>query len=151
MGHSRWKWMTGLGLALGLAAAGAAAQRQPAASECPQPRFTGKAPDEYYERKNPLPPGTDLAAAERIFLGSGGKIACASCHGEKGDGRGELSGMFDPRPRNFTCAQTVNGIPDGHLFWIIRFGSPGASMPPHPKLSDEQVWQLVMYLRRLAR
>src|SRR6185436_2890971 len=93
------------------------------AAECPQPRYTGKAPDEYYERKNPLPPGTDLRAARRTYLGDGDSIACAACHGEKGDGRGRMAAMFDPRPRNFACAQTVNGVPDGQLFWIIRFGA----------------------------
>ncbi|MNC88750.1 hypothetical protein D3C83_46000 [compost metagenome] len=62
-----------------------------------------------------------------------------------------MSHMFDPRPRNFQCAATVNGIPDGQLFWIIRYGSPGTSMPPHPKLGDEQVWKVVAHLRRLAR
>lgn len=124
----------------------------PPPEECPQPRFTGKAPDEYLARKNPLDASTDLAAAERAFLkGVPGAAACADCHGEKGDGRGKLAGLFEPRPRNFRCAQTVAGIPDGQLFWIIRYGSPGASMPPHPKLTDEQVWSLVLYLRRLAR
>lgn len=124
----------------------------PPAAECPQPRFTGKAPDEYYNRTSPLAPGTqDGAAAKRIFMGRGNSISCATCHGEKGDGRGEMSDQFNPRPRNFTCAQTVDGVPDGQLFWIIRFGSPGTSMPPHGELSDEQVWQLVAYLRHLAK
>jgi len=62
-----------------------------------------------------------------------------------------MSDQFEPRPRNFACAQTVNGIPDGQLFWIIRFGSPGTAMPPHPHFSDGQVWQLALYLRTLAR
>lgn len=136
-------------LAFALAAGSALAQ--PPTSECPQPRFTGKAPDEYLARTNPLPPGTDLAEAERIFRGGARGVSCATCHGAKGDGRGEMATMFDPRPRNFQCAQTVTGIPDGQLFWIIRFGSPGTSMPPHPNLTDEQVWKLVLYLHRLAR
>jgi mono/diheme cytochrome c family protein len=127
------------------------AQRMPVARECPQPRFTSKAPDEYYQRENPLPPDTGLRAARQIFLGDGKKIACASCHGEKGDGRGPMSEMFEPRPRNFACSKTVNDIPDGQLFWIIRFGSPGTPMPPHPELDNEQVWQLVLYLRTLAK
>jgi mono/diheme cytochrome c family protein len=134
-----------------LAVAGASAQQALSKSECPQPRFTGSAPAEYLSRQSPLPPASDLSEARKLFLGDGDRISCAKCHGEKGDGRGPMSAMFDPHPRNFACAETVNGIPDGQLFWIIRFGSPGTSMPPHPKLTDEQVWKLVAYLRQLAR
>jgi len=73
------------------------------------------------------------------------------CHGIKGDGKGALAAQFDPRPRNFACAQTVNGIPDGQLFWIVRNGSPGTSMPDFKRLSDEQIWMIVHYLRQLAK
>jgi mono/diheme cytochrome c family protein len=44
----------------------------------------------------------------------------------------------------------VNGIPDGQLFWIIRHGSPDTAMPPSRNLNDQQVWQLVAYIRQLA-
>jgi mono/diheme cytochrome c family protein len=136
-------------LAVTLAAASAAAALDKA--QCPQPRFTGKAPAEYYERANPLPATADVDPVRRIYLGDSRRAACASCHGAKGDGRGELAELFEPPPRNFACAQTASGIPDGQLFWIIRFGSPGTSMPAHPNLSDDQVWRLVLYLRKLAR
>ena len=120
--------------------------------ECPQPRFTGKAPDEYYQRANPLPATeANLAAGEAIYRGEPRRISCASCHGARGDGKGPMAGQFDPPPRNFTCAQTIKGVPDGQLFWIVRFGSPETSMPPHRKLTDEQIWQVVLHLRRLAR
>ena len=123
-----------------------------APAECPQPRFTGKAPDEFYSRVNPLTAATtNTKAAEPIFQGNAGPANCMICHGKKGDGRGTLSSQYDPPPRNFACAMTINGVPDGQLFWIIRFGSPGTAMPPHPALSDEQVWQLVLYLRQLAK
>lgn len=121
-----------------------------APAECPQPRFTGKAPDEYYKRINPLIAGS-TRPGELIFQGDVGSANCALCHGKKGDGRGPLSGQYDPPPRNFACAQTINGVPDGQLFWIIRFGSPGSAMPPHSSLKDEEVWQLVLYLRQLAK
>jgi mono/diheme cytochrome c family protein len=138
-------------LAAGLAAASASAQQRLEKSDCPQPRFTGSAPTEYLKQQNPLPQGADLSEARKIFMCDGDRLSCAKCHGEKGDGRGPMSAMFDPPPRNFACAQTVNGIPDGQIFWIVRFGSPGTSMPPHPKLTDEQIWKLVAYLRQLAR
>ncbi len=145
--------MTRLAACLGLAVAacpGAPLAQPP--GECPQPRFTGKAPDEYWNRPNPLQPTeANLAAGEAVYLGDGRRISCASCHGKAGDGKGQLASQFDPPPRNFACAQTIRGIPDGHLFWIVRFGSPDTSMPPHTRLTDEQVWQVVLYLRRLAR
>ena len=123
-----------------------------APAECPQPRFTGKAPDEYYTRVNPLAStNVNPNTAEPIFQGEAGTANCAICHGKKGDGRGVLASQYDPPPRNFSCAKTINGVPDGQLFWIIRFGSPGTAMPAHPALKDEQIWQIVLYLRQLAK
>jgi mono/diheme cytochrome c family protein len=139
--------LTGLA-AVGILALGAHAAP---AADCPQPRFTGKAPEADYALRNPLGADTGLDEARRLYLGDGSKVSCATCHGVKGDGRGEMADLFDPLPRNFRCAQTVNGIPDGQLFWIIRYGSPGSSMPPHPALSDRQLWTIVNYLRQLAR
>ena len=133
-------------LALGAAAA------EPPRAQCPQPRFTGKAPAEFYDRPSPLAADAETRAAEREYR-KGGRhpVSCAECHGEKGDGVGPMADQFDPPPRNFRCRQTVNGIPDGHLFWIIRHGSPGTAMPPHAKFSDAEVWEMVLYLRKLAR
>jgi hypothetical protein len=139
-----------VGLVLGLVWAGSAAQELPPPGECPQPRFTGRAPEDHYYLSNPLQPTKqNLKSGEQWYRA--GRVSCATCHGIKGDGKGLLSGQFVPRPRNFACAQTVRGIPDGQLFWIARFGSPGTSMPPHPEFNDEQLWQLVLYLRQLAR
>jgi mono/diheme cytochrome c family protein len=131
---------------------GAIAQSGPPPGECPQPRFTGKAPDEYYVRKNPVSANAEgNAAAEKIFRGADGAASCAACHGRKGDGKGKLADQFTPRPRNFACSKTIEGVPDGQLFWIVRFGSPDTAMPPHPQLSDTEVWQVVNYLRTLAK
>ncbi len=139
-------------LMFSIVAATALAQGSPAVGECPQPRFTGKAPAEYYERTNPLPSTPqNLKAGEQLFLGTTDSESCSICHGRKGDGKGVLAKQYDPPPRNFACAKTVSGVPDGQLFWIIRFGSPDTSMPSHAKFKDEQVWQLVLHLRQLAK
>ena len=125
---------------------------EPAIGECPQPRFTDRAPPDYLAKTDPLPSTAEkIRAGEFIYLGNTDSASCMLCHGKRGDGKGVLAGQFEPRPRNFTCAQTINGVADGQLFWIIRFGSPGTAMPPHAKLSDEQTWQVIQYLRRLAR
>ena len=121
---------------------------------CPQPRFTGEAPAEYLLMENPVTASRSaLGAGKRLYLGKekGTGPGCAVCHGNKGDGRGPLASGSDPAPRDFTCERTVNGIPDGQLFWIIRYGSPNTSMPAHPQFDDQQIWQLIHHLRRLAR
>lgn len=120
--------------------------------QCPQPRFTGSAPDEFLQMNNPVPLNRAvLGEGKRLYLGKVEGRGCAICHGSKGDGRGPLADSFDPPPRNFTCARTINGIADGQLFWIVRYGSPDTSMPAHPQLRDTQIWQLVHYLRHLAK
>ena len=130
----------------------AAESRVPPIGECPQPRFTGRAPAEYLARTSPVANSPEtLAAGERLYNGQSKSVPCAICHGKQGDGKGPLASQYEPRPRNFACKETVNGIPDGQLFWIIRYGSPDTAMPPSNALSDEQVWQLVNYLRHLAK
>jgi mono/diheme cytochrome c family protein len=73
------------------------------------------------------------------------------CHGEQGDGKGLMGAALMPPPRNFTCGEMMKDIPDGQLFWIIKNGSLGTGMMAFPGLPDEQVWQLVQYIRSLAK
>ena len=123
-----------------------------ATSQCPQPRFTGAAPAECHERKNLVTPDTrEIAAGATLYASTARGAACGACHGVKGDGRGKLSSMFTPPPRDFTCARTINDVSDGQLFWIIRFGSPGTAMSAHPHLEDEDIRRLVIFLRQLSR
>jgi len=119
-------------------------------ADCPQPRYTGRAPGELYSRVNPLAPSDANRNAGRKLYHRLADPACSVCHGEKGEGNGQLADQFDPRPRNFACAATIDGIPDGQLHWIIQNGSPGTAMPPFGYLSDEEIWQLVVYLRKLS-
>lgn len=132
-----------------------AADNYPPPGECPQPRFTGQAPPDIYALSNPLPANAEtVAAGQRLYRSRPGQVGCVTCHGEKGDGKGVLAQQFSPPPRNFACAQTVKGIPDGQLFWIVRNGSPGTAMSPASafgKFSDDNVWQLVAYLRTFQR
>ncbi|MBL8517418.1 MAG: cytochrome c [Betaproteobacteria bacterium] len=131
-------------------ASAAPAQTHPPPGECPQPRFTERAPAEYLSRSNPV--AADSAVGARLYASAtSNTVGCATCHGASGDGRGELAKLFDPPPRNFACARTVRDVPDGQLFWIIRYGSPGTSMPGHVRLKDDEIWQLVHHLRKLAR
>ncbi len=119
---------------------------------CPQPRKTAKAPGEYRKMTNPLPSSTShLKAGETLFQQSAKPLACAQCHGPQGDGNGVLGAALVPPPRNFTCGSMMDDISDGQLYWIIKNGSMGTGMMAFSGLSDDEAWQLVHYIRSLAR
>src|SRR5262249_8552377 len=42
-----------------------------------------------------------------------------------------------------------HGDNDGDLFHTIRAGLPGTQMPPFARLTDNEVWQLVTYIRSI--
>jgi mono/diheme cytochrome c family protein len=95
--------------------------------------------------KNPLPPTADVLAAGLQNYGQ----HCRSCHGEKGDGRGEKAAELSVAPGDFTDARTMSRRTDGQLFWQITRGR--LPMPAfEDKLTDQQRWQLVDYIRTFA-
>jgi cytochrome c553 len=118
---------------------------------CPQNRKTNTAPSAYLEKENPLRKEPRHIKKGKVLSHIKAKpIACKQCHGMKGDGQGAMSLHMNPKPRNFTCNLTMEDISDGQLFWIIKNGSKGTSMPSYSHLSDRKIWQLIHYIRSLT-
>lgn len=123
-----------------------------AEGKCPQERKTPTAPEEFLSMKNSLPLNArTLKAGEDLFQIQGKPITCKTCHGANGDGKSESDFESTPPARNFTCTEIMETLPDGQLFWIIRNGSPSTSMFGFPDLSDNQVWQLIHYIRQFSK
>ena len=119
---------------------------------CPQSRFTASAPDEFLRLKNPLMPRSEnLFAGESLFLTDAQPTACKVCHGSIGNGMGMMAPGLNPPPRNFTCIETMKKVSDGQMFWVIKHGLPGTGMPAFKSLKDDQIWQIILYLRTLAQ
>ncbi len=119
---------------------------------CPQPRNTVTAPEEFLQLKNPLAATPqNILAGKTLFQVDAKPSACRICHGISGNGLGILFHRVKPKPRNFTCIRTMEGIPDGQLLWIIKNGSPGTAMPSFNYLENDQVWQLILYLRSFSK
>ncbi|MZG53002.1 MAG: c-type cytochrome [Nitrospinae bacterium] len=118
---------------------------------CPQNRKTETAPGRYLKKTNPLSPTKEnIEKGKNLFLKNARPTACKLCHGSRGNGNGHLARGMEPPPRNFTCGKVMEDLPDGQLFWIIQNGSRGTAMPAHRfSLSKEQIWQLILYVRKL--
>lgn len=79
---------------------------------------------------------------------------CSSCHGVEGRGDGPQALEDDLgrpiRARDLTTGEFRGGVEPEEIFKRIRCGIPGTPMPGQDMLSDEETWQLVHYVRRLA-
>ena len=87
--------------------------------------------------RNPFVDNAEAVVAGRRLYDQ----TCQSCHGPAGQG---------DRGAALNTRRFAHGSEDGDLFRAIRNGLPGTQMPPFARLTDEQTWQLVSYIRALA-
>jgi mono/diheme cytochrome c family protein len=80
-----------------------------------------------------------IAAGGRLFAAS----ECADCHGPSGEGDPDFAPALNK-------VAFIHGHGDQEIFTTIRQGVPETDMKAHPKLSDEEIWQLVAYVKSLA-
>jgi mono/diheme cytochrome c family protein len=89
-----------------------------------------------HARVNPVAGHSDaIAAGSTLYQNS-----CAKCHGADGNGRGSRPPVHSARMAAAT---------DGDLFWLLTRGEPFRGMPAWARLSEEQRWQIVAYLRSI--
>ncbi|MBA3945081.1 MAG: c-type cytochrome [Herpetosiphonaceae bacterium] len=90
------------------------------------------------------PRQTSISRATPIF-----KANCAPCHGVAGHGDGLAARTLNPPPANLT-APHVDQHPDGQIYGWIHDGFPGSAMPAFgQRLTSDQIWDLVDYVRHL--
>jgi mono/diheme cytochrome c family protein len=97
--------------------------------------------------KNPIAPTPEsIAAGKQIYTRS-----CAPCHGISGLG-GPGNDLIPAAP-DLTDATWDHGGSDGEIFVSIRDGiGPDFNMTPFKdRLKDEEIWNIVNYVRSLAK
>jgi mono/diheme cytochrome c family protein len=88
-----------------------------------------------------------VAMGRELYVAS-----CASCHGDAGRGDGPSAVGLSRGPADLTQHLQPGLHTDGQIFAWIKDGYPGTAMPAFGgTLSDEQIWQIVTYLRTLAQ
>ncbi|HEX2253916.1 MAG TPA: c-type cytochrome [Thermoanaerobaculia bacterium] len=103
-------------------------------------------------------PEPDLGSEEQR---AAGKVVydkwCAQCHGDSGAGDGIAAPYLHPAPRDFTSGKykfrstPFGALPtDEDLRRAIREGLPYTGMPPFPLLSDDEVTDVVYYLKTFS-
>lgn len=97
---------------------------------------------------------TPIAFAEKGDAEKGKEIyqsRCQMCHGPQGKGDGPAAAALDPAPKDLSDKEFVSGLEDDYMFDVIKKGGAAvgksAQMPPHPGLSDEDVWNVISFIR----
>jgi mono/diheme cytochrome c family protein len=102
-------------------------------------------PPEAANIKNPLA-GNEASIKDGKVLYVG---YCVPCHGDKGRGDGVAAAGLAIKPADHSSA-AVQSQADGSLFWELSEGHN--PMPSYKQaLSETQRWQLVNYIRTLAK
>ncbi len=96
--------------------------------------------------KNPLPATAENIDAGKHVFG----YYCVVCHGRDGQNTGVpfAAGIAPPIPS--LASSQVQSYTDGQLKWIIDNGIFPSGMPASKgTLSDEEIWQTVLFIRHL--
>lgn len=95
--------------------------------------------------KNPLASdATSLKEGKTMYT-----TYCTPCHGDKGKGDGVAAASLSVKPADHSSAVVQNQT-DGAIFWEMSEGHN--PMPSYKKaFTDRQRWQLVNYIRTLAK
>jgi len=119
------------------------AQEPEEAEEVPEVGVPPVIPEEEKSRKNPF-------EVDEEFLALGKKLyrsQCRMCHGEKGQGGGDLAQEMRLSMPDFTTAE-IKKKTEGELHYILAQGH-GAMPGQGRRLRPQQMWSMVTYIRTL--
>jgi cytochrome c5 len=144
-----WRLLLVLG-ALLLASSGALTAKQTGTQEKPKesPAATSdsKIPAEEAARKNPVPSTPEgLAEARRFY-----KYQCTMCHGENGDGKGDLVETMKLKMNDWRDAPSMEGRTDGELYYILTNGR-GAMGGQGDRTKENMRWNLINLVRSFSK
>lgn len=97
-------------------------------------------------QSNPVKPTPESQAhAKQTY-----SIDCAMCHGENGNGKGDLVGDMGLTLKDLRDPATLAGKTDGEIYTIIHDGK--GKMPSEgDRVKPNDVWNLVILVRSFAK
>ena len=96
--------------------------------------------------KNPLPSNANTWADGKEAFSH----YCVACHGMDGQNTGVPFADHISPPIPLLSSKEVQSYTDGQLKWILDNGISPSGMPGSKgTLSDDELWSIVVYLRRL--
>ena len=98
-------------------------------------------------QENPIPMSEESVTAGRTIYGR----FCRSCHGQQANGRGTAAAPGST-PANLVDDEWDHGGSDAEIFKVIKEGVPPDYFMDawDGRITDEDIWNTINYLRDLA-
>jgi mono/diheme cytochrome c family protein len=139
-----WKHIFSLSILLLFGISVLAQQTEGPAETAPSAAY--KIPPEAVKQTNPVKPAPPSLAQGKKMYG----YDCAMCHGNEGDGKGDLVSSMNLKLSDFREPASLKDTTDGELFYIIKNGK--GQMPPEgDRAKPDEVWNMINYIRSFAR
>lgn len=104
-------------------------------------------PEADVAKKNPVKPTAEsLADARKLY-----KYHCAMCHGENGDGKGDLAESMKLQLSDWRNPDSISKYTDGALFYIITNGRGKMVGGEGDRTKEEVRWNLVNLVRSFGK
>jgi mono/diheme cytochrome c family protein len=119
-----------------------------------QPDFsknTWELPEDADRTKNPTTATAEsIAKGKELYL-ERTKGNCIFCHGETGAGNQENLPQLRRKPADLTNKERMTAMTDGEIFWKLSRGIQGIMPAGEKRMSEEERWHVVNYVRTLAK
>jgi len=120
----------------------------------PTPDFsknTWELPADADKTKNPVPTSEESTAKGKELYLERTKGNCVFCHGETGAGNEANFPRLRRKPADLTNKERMSAMTDGEVFWKITKGITGIMPSMEKRLTEEERWHVVNYIRTLAK
>ena len=112
---------------------------------------TWELPEDADKTKNPVAVSPEsIAKGKELYL-ERMKGNCAFCHGEDGKGNAESLPRLRRKPADISNKERMSSMTDGEVFWKISKGINGIMPAGEKRMSEEERWHVVNYVRTLAK
>ena len=112
---------------------------------------TWELPDDADKTKNPTTSSEEsIAKGKELYL-TRDKGNCVFCHGETGAGNEANLARLRRKPADISNKERMTAMTDGELFWKISKGINGIMPAGERRMSEEERWHVVNYIRTLAK
>lgn len=98
-------------------------------------------------QKNPVKPTDKSQARAKEIYGAD----CALCHGDNGNGKTDVASGMGVSLKDWSDPKTLADRPDQDLFNVIRNGKGKMPAEEAGRAKDDEVWNLIIYIRNLYK